>query len=517
MSGHNPWLVGFVVALAAFMEILDTSIANVALPHIAGNLGVSNDESTWVLTTYLVSNAIVLPITGWLAGTIGRKRFFVLCLAAFTGASFLCGLAPGLPVLLLARVLQGAGGGGLQPMAQAILADGFPAEQRGLAFSLYGVTAVIAPAIGPTLGGWITDNYSWRWIFLINLPVGLLTLMLVARLVNDPPRPARARAGIRFDYVGFALLVVGVGALQVLLDRGQEDDWFGSSFITTLVIVSAVALTALVIWEWRQREPIIDVRLFRNVNFASANLMMFMLGVTLFACVVLLPQFLQTLLDYPAKNAGMAISAGGLVLLVQMPLVGKLTSRMQTRYIIAVGWLILTVALAYSARHLDLFISFGWAAWLRVVQVLGLGFLFVPITVAVYAGMPSEKSNSVAGLINFMRNLGSSVGTSLVTTLVARRAQLHQVHLVTRVAPDNETFQDRVAGLTQQLAQAGLTAYEARRQAYARIYQAVLAQAQTLAYVDTFWLLTAMAAVMFAVSFLLQRNDPGKSEGPVAA
>src|ERR1700756_2657249 len=283
----NPWLIAVIVSLAAFMEVLDTSIANVALPYIAGSLAASNDESTWVLTSYLASNAIVLPISGWLAGTLGRKRFFMGCLFIFTVSSLLCGIAPSLGSLLLFRVLQGAGGGGLQPMAQAILADTFPPQQRGLAFALYGITAIMAPTIGPTLGGWITFNYSWRWIFFINLPVGVITWFLVRRFVEDPPYLRRLKgAGVKLDYVGIALLIFGVGALQILLDKGQEDDWFGSRFITTLVIISVVSLTSLVVWEWFEKTPIIDVRMFKNFNFASASLMLFMLGILLFSSLV---------------------------------------------------------------------------------------------------------------------------------------------------------------------------------------------------------------------------------------
>ncbi|HUB01361.1 MAG TPA: DHA2 family efflux MFS transporter permease subunit, partial [Terriglobales bacterium] len=295
----NPWLIAVVVALAAFMEVLDTSIANVALPYMAGSLGASNDQSTWVLTSYLVSNAIILPISGWLAGALGRKRFFMSCLAVFTISSLLCGIAPSLGFLLFFRVLQGGGGGGLQPMAQAILADTFPPEKRGLAFALYGITAIMAPTIGPTLGGWITFNYSWRWIFFINLPVGIATLFLVRRFVEDPPYLSRLKAaGVKLDYVGIALLTLGIGSLQILLDKGQEDDWFGSRFITTLVVTAAVCLISLVIWEWFQKSPIIDVHMFKNFNFAGASLMMFNLGILLFSSLVLMPQFLQTLLGY---------------------------------------------------------------------------------------------------------------------------------------------------------------------------------------------------------------------------
>ena len=328
----NPWLIAVVVAMAAFMEVLDTSIANVALPHLAGNLGASNDESTWVLTSYLVSNAIVLPISGWLAGLFGRKRLFLLCILVFTASSLLCGAAPSLAMLIFFRVIQGTGGGGLQPMAQAILADSFPPQKRGLAFALYGITAILAPTIGPTLGGWITDNYSWRWIFYINLPVGLLALFLVSRLVEDPPYLKRTRTGgVRVDYVGIGLLVLGVAALQVVLDKGQEEDWFGSHFIVLLALTSAICLVSLVIWEWFQREPIIEVRLFKNVNFAVANLMIFVLGVLMFSSLVMMPQFLQTLMGYTAQNAGLVLSASGIVLLCEMPVVGQLTTRVPAK------------------------------------------------------------------------------------------------------------------------------------------------------------------------------------------
>src|ERR1700681_3796496 len=361
---YNPWLIAVVVALAAFMEVLDTSIANVALPYMAGNLGASNDQSTWVLTSYLVSNAIVLPISGWLAGAIGRKRFFIICLSIFTVSSLLCGIAPSLGFLLLFRILQGAGGGGLQPMAQAILADTFPPQQRGLAFALYGITAIMAPTIGPTLGGWITFNYSWRWIFFINLPVGVATWFLVRRFVEDPPYLARVKAaGVKLDYIGIALLTLGIGALQVLLDKGQEDDWFGSQFITTLVVIAALGLISLVIWEWVQKEPVVDVRLFKSFNFASASLMLFMLGIMLFSSLVLMPQFLQTLLGYTSQVAGLAISAGGLCLLIEMPIMGTLTTKIQARRLIAFGWLCLALAMFYSTKQINLTLSFNAALW----------------------------------------------------------------------------------------------------------------------------------------------------------
>jgi DHA2 family multidrug resistance protein len=506
----NPWLIAVVVALAAFMEVLDTSIANVALPYMAGNLGASNDQSTWVLTSYLVSNAIILPISGWLAGALGRKRFFMACLGIFTASSLLCGIAPNLGLLLLFRVLQGAGGGGLQPMAQAILADSFPPQQRGLAFALYGITAILAPTVGPTLGGWITFNYSWRWIFFINLPVGVVTWFLVRRFVEDPPYLGRIKAaGVKLDYIGIALLTLGIGALQVSLDRGQEDDWFGSRSITTLVVVATVCLISLVIWEWFQKAPLIDVRMFKRFNFASASLMMFTLGILLFSALVLMPQFLQTLLGYTSELAGFALSAGGLVLLFEMPIMGQLTTKFQARYLIAFGWLALSIAMFYSTRRIDLQVSFQAAVWLRIAQVIGLGFLFVPITLVAYVGIPPEKNNAVAGIINFMRNMGSSVGTSLVTTMIARRSQFHQARLVQNARFDNPNFVKAANALSGHLADAGLGSYRGHLQAYARIYQSLRQQAASLAYVDTFKVLAVGAVIMFLMAFVLKRNDPG--------
>ena len=507
---YNPWLIAVVVALAAFMEVLDTSIANVALPYMAGNLGASNDQSTWVLTSYLVSNAIILPISGWLAGTLGRKRFFMSCLAVFTLSSLLCGIAPSLGMLLFFRVLQGAGGGGLQPMAQAILADTFPPHQRGLAFALYGITAIMAPTIGPTLGGWITFNYSWRWIFLINIPVGIATFFLVRRFVEDPPYLAKLRAaGVKLDYVGIALLTLGIGALQILLDKGQEDDWFGSRFITMLVVIASVCLVALVIWEWFHKNPIIEVRMFKNFNFAGASLMLFTLGIMLFSSLVLMPQFLQTLLGYTSQLAGLALSAGGLVLLIEMPIMGQLTTKIPARYLIACGWFLLSGAMFYSTRRIDLQISFSAATWLRITQVIGLGFLFVPITLVAYVGIPTEKNNAVAGIANFMRNIGSSVGTSMVTTLIARRSQYHQQILVDYVRAGSANLQNAAGSLAQHITNSGgVSPHDAQLRAYARIYQQVQAQSATLAYVDTFMVLCFGAGIMFLLSFLLKKNDP---------
>jgi MFS transporter, DHA2 family, multidrug resistance protein len=513
----NPWVIAVVVAVAAFMEILDTSIANVALPHIAGNLGATTDESTWVLTSYLVSNAIILPVSGWIAGVWGRTRYFMASIVLFTVSSLLCGLAPTLPFLILFRIVQGGGGGGLQPMAQAILADTFPPERRGLAFGLFGVTTILAPTVGPTLGGWITDNYSWRWIFYINLPVGILALLLVARLLEDPPYlVAKRGASVRFDYIGVALLVLGVGALQLMLDKGQEDDWFASHFIVALALVATVCLVGLFVWEWFRQDPLIDVRLFRSVNFLTANVLMFMTGVVLFASLVMLPQFLQTLMGYSATMAGIVLSTSGIVLLIELPLVGQLTTRIQARYLIAFGWLLLAAGMYYTIGHLDLLISSGHAQWLRVAQAAGVGFIFVPVTLAAYTGLSPEKSNSISGTLNFMRNIGASVGTSMVTTLIARRAQVHQVALSAHATAFNPRFGQAVATRARRFALAGRGA-AGRAPAYAAIYGGIVREATTLAYLDVFALLAVLAALMFLTTFLLKANPVGGDRTVVIA
>ncbi len=515
----NPWLIAFVVSLAAFMEVLDTSIANVALPHIAGNLGASQDQSTWVLTSYLVSNAIVLPISGWLVSIFGRKRFFMTCIVIFTISSLACGIAPSLGILLVARIIQGAGGGGLQPMAQAILADTFPPRLRGLAFSLYGVTAIFAPSIGPTLGGWITDNYTWRWIFLMNLPVGILALILVYQLVEDPPYMARARATSgppKLDYVGFSLLTLGVGALQILLDKGQEDDWFGSNFIVTLMVIATVGLVSLVIWEFYQKNPIVDVRLFGNFNFATSCMMMFVVGGMSFATTVLVPQFLQANMGYTAESAGMVLSAAGFVLLGALPFIGMLAGRFQGRYLIATGWLLLTCSMYLSTRRIDLLISFSSATWLRIAQYAPLGLVFIPTTAAAYYGMSKQKNNAIAGLVNFVRNIGASVGTSAVTTVLARRDQFHQERLGSHITAGNATLGSTLDGISAQLKQGGFSSHDAMNGAYGRVYQTLQRQASALSYIDTFWLLTIAAGAMFCLTFFLRGNDPRGGEKVIA-
>jgi len=395
---HNPWIVAMTVTLATFAEVLDSSIANVALPHIAGSLGASYDEATWVLTSYLVSSAIVLPISGWLSTRIGRKRFYMLCVALFTSCSLLCGLATTLPMLVIARVLQGAGGGGLQPSEQAILADTFPPERRGMAFAMYGMAVVVAPAIGPTLGGWITDNYNWHWIFFINIPVGLLSLFLTNRLVEDPPWLAdRKKAAVTIDYIGLALIVIGVASFQFVLDTGQENDWLASRMIITFTCIGIPTLIGFFLWEWFHDDPIVDVRLLRNRNFGTAVFFSFVLGIVLFGSTVLIPEFLQSSLGYTAERAGWALSPGGLVLMLMMPVAGILTSkRIDPRLLVAIGFLGTSLSL-HLMTVIYLQIDFRSIVLLRMFQVLFMPLIFVPISTLNYIGVPREKTTRCRG------------------------------------------------------------------------------------------------------------------------
>ena len=507
--GHNPWLIALTVTMATFMEVLDTSIANVALPHMAGSLSVSQDQSTWVLTSYLVSNAIVLPISGWLSNRIGRKRFYMSCVALFTLSSLLCGFAPNLGLLILFRVLQGIGGGGLGPSEQSILADTFPPAKRGMAFAIYGMAVVLAPALGPTLGGMITDNYSWRWVFFINVPVGLLSLFLSSRMVVDPPwlTQLKNKAG-SIDVVGLGLIALGLGSLEVVLDKGQEEDWFHSSFVVGFSAVALVSLVSLVIWELRTEHPVIDVRLFKNRTFSMANGMMFTLGVTLFGTTVLLPQFTQVLLGYSAKQAGMALSPGGVLILCMMPFIGKFMGKLDARKMIAFGFVALSISLFYMSHRLYLGIDFKHAVLLRMYQAFGLAFLFVPINTLAYVDVPREQSNSVAGMINLARNMGGDVGIALVTTLLARRAQIHQVDLAMHTSFFDAPFRERFEAITRALQHSGSSATDAAAEAYRALYRTVLQQAQTLAYIDVINLLGWATALMVPLAFFMKRPRP---------
>ena len=512
----NPWLIAAVVAMAAFMEVLDTSIANVALPYIAGSLGASTDESTWVLTAYLVSNAVVLPMGGWAASVIGRKNFFMLCITIFTISSFLCGIANTLPLLLLFRVLQGAGGGGLQPMAQAIMADSFEPSKRGLAFSLYGLVAVLAPSIGPTLGGWITDNYSWHWIFYINIPVGIAALFLTQRLVEDPPWNVPDRKNLfRLDYVGVGLLAISMGALQVTLDKGEEKDWFGSHFIRNFALTFAISFIALIIWEWRSKHPVMDLKLYKVSNFAICSFLMLLTGGLLNATTVLQPQFLQGQLGYTATLAGLSLSGGGLALIILFPLSGQLVTRFPARNLIAFGFALYAVAYYVAAIKLNLGLSFGASSWLRVLLVAALPFIFISVTTAAYFGLPREKSNQIAGLINFVRNIGGSILISLTNAMVVERAQFHQNQLLKYIVPSNPNYQNQISALTTGVFDVRSGPGNAGTLAGGTIYNQLIKQSQTLAYVDVFYVLCAASLLMVPLAFLLRKNNPregGSSE-----
>ena len=505
----NPWVIALAVTLATFMEVLDTSIANVALPHIAGSLSAGQDESTWVLTSYLVSNAIVLPLSGWLSSIVGRKNFYMGCVALFTVSSFLCGLAPNLATLIICRILQGAGGGGLQPSEQAILADTFPPAKRGMAFAVYGVAVVTAPAIGPTLGGWITDNFTWRWIFFINIPVGILSLLLTSRLIQDPPYLKRRKLSeTRIDYVGLGFVALGLGALQVVLDKGQREDWFESHFIVILTLICVASLIFVVIWEWRNKDPIIDLHLFRDRTFGISNLLMFMLGFALLGSTLLLPLFMQTMLGYTAQRAGMALMPGGFVIMLLLPLVGFLLSRYSPRWLLVFGLVVLSGSL-FHMTHFDLQIDFRTAAYARIFQAVGMAFLFVPINTAAYAFLPREKNNAASGLMNLARNIGGSVGISVVTTMLDRRSQVHRTDLSGHLSPSNPALQSVIQGASRAMQAHGASAAGATRQAYALIQGTMERQATMLAYIDCFWFLGVAIMAMIPMVFLMKKSKPG--------
>src|ERR1700689_44533 len=509
----NPWLIAATVALAAFMEVLDTSIANVALPHIAGSLGVSTDQGTGVLTSYRVSNAIVLPLGGWMSNVLGRRNFFTLCIVIFTVSSFLCGAAPSLPILLICRCLQGFGGGGMQPMAQAIMADSFEPQKRGQAFALYGLVAVLAPSIGPTLGGWITDNFSWRWIFFINIPVGILAFVLVTRFVDDPPwiKPDRSLLG-KIDYLGLSFLTIAMGGLQIMLDKGEENDWFSSPFICTFAVLFVVGLVGLFLWEWNKKDPLINLRLFRYRNFAICCFLMMLVGGVLNANTVLQPQFTQQLLGYNATTAGLALTYGGLTLVIMMPLAGIATGKISARYLAAFGFMMLVITFRYAANVTNLQMSFAEASWLRVVQMFPLPFCFISITTAAYVGMPKEQSNQVAGLINFVRNIGGSILIALTNAQVTSRAMWHEQHLQQAMQYGNLAFDQHQQALTGAYNHAFGLATGAPL-AMAQICNQLIAQATMQGYQDVYMELSYASIVLVGLAFLLSKNKPGGAGG----
>jgi DHA2 family multidrug resistance protein len=507
------------------MEVLDTSIANVALPHIAGGLGASQDEATWVLTSYLVANAVILPASAYLTTFLGRKRFYMICVVLFGISSALCGLAPSLGLLIFFRVLQGAGGGGLAPSEQAILADTFKPEQRGQAFALYGFAVVCAPAIGPTLGGYITDNFDWRWCFFINVPVAILSLFLTSRIVEDPPHIVAEvkrvqKQGLNLDFTGFGLLALGFGSLEFILDKGQEDDWFGSRLITTFIVLCVLSLITLVIWELvqirRKHRPILDLTLFKQRNFAVSFVLMGVLGIVLFGTTVMIPQFAQTLLGYTAEQAGLVISPGGLMVMLMMPIVGFLVGRVDPRWMIVYGFAVSSIAL-FTMLNLNLGVSYGYIAMLRVFQAAGLAFLFIPINTLSYNGIPMNKNNDVSGLTNLARNIGGSVGTAFVVTTLARRQQFHQNRLGSSISQSDGNLQNQLNSLGRYLVEHGgraVSLAQGKAMAQGSLYGQFLRQCTMLAYLDVIKVLAVTMLALIPLVFLMQRPRKGKG-GPV--
>ena len=514
---HNPWAVALTVTMATFMEVLDSSIANVSLPHIAGSLGATYDEAVWILTSYLVSAAIVLPASGWLSTVFGRKRFYMTCVVLFTASSFLCGIAPNLPFLIVARVLQGLGGGGLQPSEQAILADSFPTEKRGQAFAVYGMAVVLAPAIGPTLGGWITDNLNWHWIFFINLPVGLMSLFFTSRLVEDPPWLSQEkRGGIKVDYIGLSLLVTGIACFQFVLDKGQESDWFSSRLITAAACVGIPMLAACFLWEWYHPNPIVDVRLLKNRNFGTAVAFSFVLGMVLFGSTVLIPEFLQTSLGYTAELAGLALSPAGFVLMVMMIVAGRLTaSKIDPRLLICIGFLGTAFALRLMT-NIYLQIDFTTIVLLRCFQVIFMPLIFIPISTLNYVGVPREKNNQVSGISSFMRNIGGSIGTSGLTVFLTRQNQTHQVSFAAHTSMGNPNFRQMLNGLTAMFTAQGFDAATAAKKALAMAYYTVQSQANALSFKNSFFVMSVIIACLSPLPFIMRRPKFGERQPSIS-
>lgn len=495
------------------MELLDTSIANVSLPYIAGGLGRSYDEVTWILTTYLVANAVVLPMSAWLSRVFGRKNYYMVCVALFTVTSLLCGIAPSLPIMLLARVLQGVGGGGLAPVEQAILVDTFPPAKRASAFALYTVAIVTAPAIGPVLGGWITDNYDWRWIFFINIPIGILSLLLTRRFVHDPPaftaeRERRRASGTvqRIDTVGIVLVAAGSAALEMLLDRGQIDDWFGSTFICWMFAIGVTCLTAAVFWELRQPEPIIDFHMLKIRNFGLANLFYFTFGFGLFASTTMIPQILQTLYGYRAIDAGLVLGPGAFVITVLAPVGAQLVQRRIVHPRVLLCGALVTVGISFLVYgNFTLQTDYNHYAWARALQGLGYAFFFVPLSVIAYSELRPDQNNKASSLTNFFRNWGGSFGVAFITTVADRRQDFHQSRTGGNLSPDSPWLQNAVGSTTAYLQAHGYSHADAVQHAYLRVYNQLHDQTQMLAFMDCFFLM-AVITLIAAPIVLLTRN-----------
>jgi MFS transporter, DHA2 family, multidrug resistance protein len=514
VTSVNPWLIAVVVALASFMEVLDTTIANVALPYIGGGLGVSEDEASWVVTTYLVSNAIILTASGFLARMLGRKTFFLICLGLFTVSSILCGFAPSLNALLLFRILQGLGGGGMVPVAQSILADSFPPAKRGQAFALFGVAVVVAPVVGPTLGGWLSDNLSWHWCFLINGPVGVLAIGLISVILREPAT-ARAKGDAQpregFDFIGFMLVATFLGALEVVLDRGLEDDWFSSSFIVTFAVICGLAFVLMIPWEMTRRNPMIDLRMVASRQFGACFLVMLATGAILLATTQFLPQLVQQDFGYTATWAGLILSPGGVVTFAMMFVVGRLATKVQPKYLIMAGAVLIALSM-YSMTNVYGDLGFWFMARSRMLLGLGLPLIFVPIMTASYDGLPPSKTDQASALINAARNTGGSIGVSIVSNVLTHREQFHQNRLVEQVFPSSTTYQDTLQQITNYFTAHGSSLAQAQDQALQWIGAQVQAQASFLGYTDAFWvlMLISLAAVPLALSL---RNV--KLGGPV--
>jgi DHA2 family multidrug resistance protein len=496
-GGRNPWIIAVVVSMATFMEVLDTTIANVSLRHIAGSLAASQDESTWILTSYLISNAIILPASGWLGQLIGRKRFYMICVATFTASSFLCAFAPTLPLMIIFRVLQGLGGGGLAPTEQSIFADTFPPEKRSMAFAVYGFTIIVAPAIGPVLGGWLTDTYSWHWIFLINLPVGLLSLTLIYLLVDEPAAvkedTRKFRANFIPDWLGFVLIALTFGCLQVVLDRFQQDDGFASLKITLFATVCGFSAISLIVWEYFHPQPVLDVRLFRFRSFATACGLMFIMGFYIYSTTQLIPQLSQVLLSYDAYSAGKALTLGGLAAALLMPVAGTLAKKISPKIVLMGAFVASGFAFMHFA-HLDLDVSMGGLAFARVLQMCAQPFLFVTLTTVGYVGIPPDKSGQASSIINLMRNLGGSVGVSFATTAVIWRTQYHHVRLAEHVS--------LLSPHSSALGRLSLPAAQAIVQMNATI----------LSYLDVYWIFGLLAFCIAPVALILKSPPKGAAD-----
>jgi MFS transporter, DHA2 family, multidrug resistance protein len=506
----SPWLIAITVTLATFMELLDTAIANVSLPHIAGGLATSYDESTWVLTSYLVANAVILPLSAWLSRVFGRKNYYMACVALFTMSSLMCGLAPSLGLLIFFRVVQGIGGGGLAPVEQAILVDTFPPEKRAAAFALYSMAIVTAPAIGPPLGGWITDTFSWRWVFFINVPIGLLSLFLTSRIVSDPPafkrevEEARKGGKLRVDYVGIMLIAVGFACLEVVLDRGQREDWFESTFIISFFSIAIAALVTAIVWELRHPDPVVEIRLLKERNFALANGFYFLFGFVLFGSTVLIPQMLQSLYGYTATDAGLVLGPGAMVIVVMAPLVVQLVKRIPVSRLIGLGFAILGVAMWYFASF-NLSADYKSEALARALQGFGIAFLFVPTSQLAYSYLPRNKNNKASSLTNLFRNQGGSFGIAFVTTILERRTQFHRTVLASHLNTSDHNLRAALAGYKDHFLQSGYSAVDAGKRALALVDAVVQRQAALLAFLDCFWLLGIIALTGSVLAIFIRK------------